>query len=277
MIIAMSEPGSAAEPQDFSLVRVLVFAWRVLRQHFWALLVPSLCSGILLCGFIALLELSPRRFGLAFSLWGIFVGVIITIGVYRSLLRWSRGEDRPTVGGVFSLGLRGWWDGIRVGTVIFLFSLFLSFLLSLCFELLGAFLSGSACITLAVVFFVWLLSRCFLSMICMADEDQGALDAVHRSLALTEGRFVRIALSFLLLATAFIGFNMAMSFGFYWLQRPFPAPACTLAFAILSEPFVYAFVFAVYLELKNLQKPAWTPGPAPTSGQAPSPAPQDGI
>jgi heme/copper-type cytochrome/quinol oxidase subunit 3 len=70
---------------------------------------------------------------------------------------------------------------------------------------------------------------------------------------------------------------LAVSYGSYWLRVRFPAQACSQAFVILSEPFIYAFVFAAYLELKSLQRPAWTPGPAASSGQSPSPAPKDGL
>ena len=273
----MSAPDSASEFQDFSLGRVLVFAWRIFRQHFWVLLIPSLCSGLLFHGLIILLELPPKLHGLAFSAWGIFVGVIVTIGVYRSLLGWSRGEDRPTIGGVFSLGLRGWWDGVRAGFVLLLYSLFLALFIGLFSDLLRLILNVWVYGVLAAALTIWLLSRSFLSLICMADEGQGAFDAVHRGLSLTEGKSLRIAPSIVLLAVAFVGFTMAMLFGFYWLQRPFPSQTCMLAFAILSEPFIYAFVFAAYLELKNQQKPAWSPGAASSPDQAPPAAPQDGA
>lgn len=277
MIIAMSEPDSAAEPQDFSLIRVLGFAWRVLRQHFWALLIPCLFSGFLMSGLIVLLDIPPRFKGITYGLLGTFIGVIVPLGIYRSLLSWSRGGDRPTIGGVFSLGLRGWWDGVRVYLVLLLYGGFLAFVLGMLFDVLIVMLNIWIYGALAASLFIWIISRSFLSLICMADDGQGAFDAVHRGLALTEGKSLRIAPAIILLAAVFVAFNFAVSYGAFWLRIRFPAQALPQVFIVLSEPFIYAFVFAAYLELKNLQKPAWTPVPAPSSGQAPSPSSQDGV
>jgi hypothetical protein len=273
----MSEPDSASEPQDFSLIRVLVFAWRVCRQHFWALFVPSLCSGILLSGLIALLDVPPQFEGITYGLLAAFIGVIVPVGIYCSLLSWSRGGDRPTLGGILTLGLRGWWDGVRVYLVLLLCGVFLAFVLGMLLDVMSIMLNIWIYGALVASLFIWITSRCFLSMICMADDGQGAFDAVQRGLSLTEGKSLRIAPAIILLAVVFVAFTMAVSYGSYWLRVRFPAQACSQAFVILSEPFIYAFVFAVYLELKNLQKPAWTPGPAPSSGQEPPSAPQASI
>jgi hypothetical protein len=277
MIIAMSEPDSAAEPQDFSLVRVLVFAWRVLRQHFWALLVPSLCGGLLLSGIIVLLDVPPQLNGITYSLLSMFIGVIVPLGIYRSLLSWSRGGDRPTIGGVFSLGLRGWWDGVRVYLVLLLYGVFLAFVLGMLFDVLIVMLNIWIYGALAASLFIWIISRSFLALICMADDGQGAFDAVHRGLSLTEGKSLRIAPAIILLAVVFVAFTFAVSYGAFWLRMRFPAQASTQAFIILCEPFIYAFVFAIYLELKALAQLASPPGPAPSSGQTSSPARENGL
>ncbi len=274
MIIAMSEPDSAAEPQDFSLVRVLVFAWRVLRQHFWALLVPSLCGGLLLSGIIALLDVPPQLNGITYSVLSMFIGVIVPLGIYRSLLSWSRGGERPTPGGVLTLGLRGWWDGVRVYLVLLLYGLLLALVLGVLIDFLVMMLNIWIYGVLAASLSIWIISRSFLSLICMADDGQSAFDAVQRGFSLTEGKSLRIAPAIILLAVVFFAFTVAVSYGAYWLRMRFPAQACSQAFVFISDPFIYAFVFAAYLELKNLQRPAWTPGPSPSSGQEPPSAPQ---
>lgn len=260
----MSEP---ALPQKFSLIRVLVFAWRVLRQHFWALFIPCLWNGLLLSLLIVLFDIPPQFKGIAYNLLGMFIGVIVPIGIYRSLLLWSRGGDRPTIVGVYSLGLRGWWDGVRVYLVLLLYGLLLAFVLGMLVDVLRIMMNVWIYGALAGTLFIWIISRSFPALICMADDGRGAFDAVHRGLSLTEGKSLLIAPAIVLLAVVLVVFIFAASYGAFWLRVRFPVQAFAQAFIILSEPFIYAFVFAAYLELKNLQKPAWTPGPVPVSGQ----------
>ncbi len=263
--------------QEFSLRRLLAFAWRVVRQHCWALFIPSLCASLLFAALITLLDVPSHYFGLAQFAWSMTIDATITIGTYRSMLAWSLGGDRPAIGGVFYHGLRRYWDGIRVYAVLFLYLVLPCLVLSPIFDYLGAALNSWVYGVLATALFIWVISRFCLSLICMADEGQGAFDAVHRSLSLTEGKFLGIAAAIISLMLVFVACVFALSYGFYRLGMPFPAKAVSLALVTLSQPFIFAFVFTCYLELKNHQKPAWAPRSAPAPGSALSDIPKDGL
>jgi len=129
------------------------------------------------------------------------VGVIVSMGIHRVILRLKTEGIEPRFEQVFSEGYDNWWRGIKIISVAGLYSLLviilcaIPILLSLAIsdinKTVGSILTIVAVIT-SLSFIVWFVCRAWLVVVAMADQQSSAFESFAYGWNLTKGRTLQI-------------------------------------------------------------------------------------
>jgi len=174
-------------------------SWHLSIKYFAALVLPHFIFSIpiLIVAFLAV-EKSSKQF--ANFVIGL-VGVIVSMGIHRVILRLKTEGIEPRFERVFSEGYDNWWRGIKINSVAGFYSILviilcaipilLSLVISDINKTVGAILTIIAVIT-SLSFLVWFVCRACLVAVAMADLQSSAFESFAYGWDLTKGRTLQI-------------------------------------------------------------------------------------
>jgi len=171
-------------------------SWHLSIKYFTALVLPHFIIYIpifILAFIFGFLGVEKSYTQIANFVVGL-VGVIVSMGIHRVILRLKTEGIEPRFKQVFSEGYDNWWRGIKVNFITGLYSIpviILCTILIIPSVTVGGILAIIAVIT-SLSFLVWFVCRACLAAAAMADQQSSAFESFAYGWDLTKGRTLQI-------------------------------------------------------------------------------------